>query len=488
MKFRGGYNIMIQGRPSGYVTVLPDPDKLFLPLRSKRFNFSSVRVKEGQKVDTGDVLAVDSDNYDVPLLSPRGGVVKLSAKEGYIVLEDISTVDEMPDYNKDNIPHAAIQMGENGEIRHKLLALGAWQNFYDAYTNELPDPLAEPQAVIVSTLSLEPFTTRGDVQMENRLLEFTRGLEYLQKLLQYHPMYLVMPKVNSKLASKVKEQIRGYAWVKLVEVPLEYTRANFNILARHIGLKRADGPIWGVRTEGVLAVDRALTHTKASLVKILSVGGPGVKMPEHIKVMTGYPIARIKEEYAIDGETRLINGGFFTGDTISEDDLGIEAECNGITIMPEHTKREFLGWLRPGFDRSSYSNSFLSSICGKFTPRCGKFAERFTPTIRGEVRACVSCNFCEEVCPAGIMPHLIHKYLYADMIEEADAARVDLCIECGLCSFVCPSKIELRDEFIKAKVLIEEEKAEAEALRKKQEETLKKEQEKRKESSEETLY
>ena len=86
------------------------------------------------------------------------------------------------------------------------------------------------------------------------------------------------------------------------------------------------------------------------------------------------------------------------------------------------------------------------------------------------------------------MPHLIHKYLYSEMIEEADAARVDLCIECGLCSFVCPSKIELRQQFIDAKVLIEEEKAEAEAQRIKQEETLKKEQERRKESSEENLY
>ena len=488
MKFRGGYNITLHGRPSEDVKVLPEPEALYLPLESKRFKFSSVCVEEGQKVDTGDVLAVDPDNYDVPLLSPRAGTVRLSATEGHIVLEDISMVDDRPDYDKDKIPHIAKQMGESGELRHKLLALGAWQHFFDAYTNDLPDPMGTPQAVIVSTLSLEPYTARGDIQMKNRLLQFTRGLEYLQSLLEYQPMYLVMPKVDSELASKVKEQIRGYAWVKLIEVPQEYTRDNFNILARNIGLKRADGPIWGVRTEGVLAVDRALTDTKASLVRILSVAGPGVKKPEHIKVMAGYPINAIKDEYANEGEMRLINGGFFTGDTISDGDIGIDAECKGITIMPEHTEREFLGWLRPGFDRSSYSNSFLSSICGKFTPRCGKFFEKFTPTIRGEVRACISCNFCEEVCPAGIMPHLIHKYLYSDMIEEADAARVDLCIECGLCSFVCPSKIELRQQFIDAKVFIEEEKAEAEAQRIKQEETLKKEQERRKESSEENLY
>jgi Na+-translocating ferredoxin:NAD+ oxidoreductase RnfC subunit len=58
------------------------------------------------------------------------------------------------------------------------------------------------------------------------------------------------------------------------------------------------------------------------------------------------------------------------------------------------------------------------------------------------------------------MPHLIHKYLYRDLIEEANQARVDLCVECGLCSFVCPSKIELGKQFIEAKCAIEKEKEE----------------------------
>jgi Na+-translocating ferredoxin:NAD+ oxidoreductase RnfC subunit len=58
------------------------------------------------------------------------------------------------------------------------------------------------------------------------------------------------------------------------------------------------------------------------------------------------------------------------------------------------------------------------------------------------------------------MPHLLHKYLYRDLIEEVEHARIDFCIECGLCSFVCPSKIELRSEFIEAKKLIEKEKEE----------------------------
>ena len=122
--------------------------------------------------------------------------------------------------------------------------------------------------------------------------------------------------------------------------------------------------------------------------------------------------------------------------------------------MPEHTEREFLGFVRPGFDRTCYAPCFLSALRLKHR-------ERFSTAMRGEGRPCVSCNFCEEVCPAGIMPHLLHKYLYKDLIEEADEARIDLCVRCGLCSFVCPSKIELTEQFTEAQDLIEKEKEEA---------------------------
>jgi Na+-translocating ferredoxin:NAD+ oxidoreductase RnfC subunit len=82
------------------------------------------------------------------------------------------------------------------------------------------------------------------------------------------------------------------------------------------------------------------------------------------------------------------------------------------------------------------------------------------------------------------MPHLIHKYLYSDLLEEADQARIDLCVRCGLCSFVCPSKIELTQQFTDAQVMIEEEKEQiiAEQLRK--EKLRQQEQARRKEAEE----
>jgi Na+-transporting NADH:ubiquinone oxidoreductase subunit A len=263
-----------------------------------------------------------------------------------------------------------------------------------------------------------------------------------------------MPNIKSAFAMKVREQIRGLAWAKLVEVELKYPYDNFEILARGLGIKSSAGVVWGIRTEGVLAVDKVLSLGEFCDERVISIGGPLVNDPVHVRVVAGYPIAKLVEKYVSAENARVINGGVFTGRKFEEDDIGIDTECRGLTILAEHEEREFLGFVRPGWDRACYVPCYLSAFRG------GPFEEKLTTAVKGELRPCISCNYCEEVCPAGIMPHLIHKYLYRDLLEEADRARVDLCVECGLCSFVCPSKIDLRNQFVDAKVQIEQEKEE----------------------------
>ena len=192
-----------------------------------------------------------------------------------------------------------------------------------------------------------------------------------------------------------------------------------------------------------------LTLGKPHLTRILSVGGAGVISPTHIQVTPGYPWQAITERYVFQHNRRVIDGGVLTGKTLDGSSLGVHVECQGITVLSEPKEREFLGFMRPGVDRASYSACFLSTLMKEFR-------ERLTTAVRGEGRPCISCNFCEEVCPMGLMPHLLHKYLYRDLLEEAGRAAVESCISCGLCSYVCPSKINLQAQFIEARRLIAE--------------------------------
>jgi Na(+)-translocating NADH:ubiquinone oxidoreductase A subunit len=317
MKLRGGYNISLAGRPNDSIRTMPTPSELYMPLKSKRFNFTELSVKAGDTVKVGDVLAKDPGNYGIPMLCPVEATVQL--QRDHIKLSDVVANHCYPAVSNasEHIPQAISAEDKAA----KLVALGGWEFFGDAYSGDLPDPHAAPQAVIVSTISLEPFVARGDVQLKDELIHFTRGLEHLQSMLKYQQIYLVLPKIKSDFANLVRKQIRGYAWVNLVEVAAKYPYDNFNILARGLKLKSGDGPIWSLKTEGVLAIDDALTNSIPSIERVISVAGPDLDISTHIRVTTGYPLETIKSEFIAKSRSRLIDGGIMSGRAIDEKDL-----------------------------------------------------------------------------------------------------------------------------------------------------------------------
>ncbi len=73
-----------------------------------------------------------------------------------------------------------------------------------------------------------------------------------------------------------------------------------------------------------------------------------------------------------------------------------------------------------------------------------KITKRCETNLRGEVRPCISCNYCVEVCPVSVIPHLLFHYVEREIIDEALLKYgIFDCIECNLCTYVCPSKITL---------------------------------------------
>jgi len=400
MKFRGGYNLFLTGKPSGEIKNLPEPEVLYLPLFSPRFNFSQIHVEDGTEVTQGQVLANDPANHAVPLLAPRAGTVKTVDEERrLIILENVQKAsNEKIDVN-DDLPEKAKDLGDTGEKCAALIRLGAWQFVSDAFTGKLPDPYTTPQAVIVSTTRLEPFITGAETLLIKHLANFEQGLKHVHSMAADKPMYLVMPK-NAAVSSRIRGIIGKNAWIKLIVVPEKYPFDNTKLCTQLL--------------EG-----------------------------EHIKAIPGYSLKTILESYQDGSPTRMVNGGALTGTTIEETQMGLDVECIALTFIPEHTKRELLCFANPGISKHAFIIAFLGSLRPKFF-------ERYTTGIRGEQRPCVTCCCCETVCPAGIMPHQIHKYVTKNRLEDAERIGLNLCVQCGLCTHVCPSKIEIKQGLLEA--------------------------------------
>lgn len=446
MKLRGGYNVRLAGRPASRVEVVPEPTVLLLPQRTQRLRFNQVLVKNGQNVHCGEVLAVDAAHFGVPLLAPRAGTVRMRVHRGHILLDDLQAGDGASAPPRDAA--GTLECGPYDPLRQALIARGVWPFLFDAHTDALPDPAAGADAAIVATTHLEPFAgPRGNVQLAKSLDDFLRGLDLLNSLVE-GPVYVAVPRAGGQLIARLRQHLGDNPRVQVVDIPMRYPLDHFNVLARALGLTARRGrSVWGLRIEGVLAIDQALTAGRPLLERVVALGGSAVREPVHLRVPLGYPLATLLAGRLVEQPHRVIDGGILNGTAVGEHQLGIGVESGGVTVLLEPTRRELWGFVRTGLDRISYSNCFASL----FRPR---YAEPLTTALRGEHRPCIGCGFCEELCPAGIMPHWIHKLAYQDALEEIDRCGSERCVACGLCSYVCPSKLDLRREILDANAAI----------------------------------
>ena len=63
--------------------------------------------------------------------------------------------------------------------------------------------------------------------------------------------------------------------------------------------------------------------------------------------------------------------------------------------------------------------------------------------LHGELRACINCGYCDDVCAVDILPQFALKSTLAGEVEESLAHGLLDCVGCGLCTYVCPSKIDV---------------------------------------------
>jgi Na+-transporting NADH:ubiquinone oxidoreductase subunit A len=441
MKFVGGYDVQLEGQPSTSLAKQADPEVLHIPLFSRSFNFSNLLVEAGTTVTPGQVLAEDPDNFSVVLLAPVGGTVNLEAAEYHVTLENLSgSVGD------------AIEKIDSGDARQNLLRLGVWSFMKQLGSGRVPDPTAAPDTLIIPICRFEPFYPSPEVVLKGRLEEFGSGLARLHEALLKPQIHLVVPEGAAGVAAQLDELASGNSdWLNLFEVPENYPFENPALVAQLLELD--PDTVWSMDAQAVLGAEQALGKNIPYTTRIISIGGPAATEPCHTRVMTGYPLSLLVTAPDEGVYLRLIDGGTLTGKAIGGGQRGFDAECVALNVLQENTEREVLAFVQAGFAKQSYSKTFASI----FKPL---FKENMNTALRGESRPCVFCGYCEDVCPAGIIPHLVYRYLDNDRSEDAYRVGLDQCVECGLCSYVCLSKINHLDFFQAEKAKYAEESVE----------------------------
>jgi Na(+)-translocating NADH:ubiquinone oxidoreductase A subunit len=213
-----------------------------------------------------------------------------------------------------------------------------------------------------------------------------------------------------------------------------------------------------------LAAHEACVEGKPLIERLVALGGTGYAEPGVVRARVGTPAKKLVEGRLVE-PARVFADGALAGHEVTDADEPITRTTWGLTALDEDTSRPMLSWMGPGFDYDSTSRAFVS---GFLPPR----RKRVDTNLGGELRPCIQCGYCAEVCPRDLLPYQLDKLLAVDAIDEAEEMRLFGCVECGLCSYVCVSKIPLMLNIIKGKkhVLEEHEAERIELERKRAEE------------------
>ena len=459
----GGFTPRIAGRPSSRVQAQPLPTAFQIGLTRGKLKYLPA-VEDGQQVKFGDPLAeVSTAGGVLSLPSPASGKVTLTSDDADKIKIDSSSPPNAQDDNSGVFERFKLHRVTAERVRNQLAKAGIWPFFRSSVTGAAPalDGGEAPKAIIVTSVLAEPFRARGKVILTQSWDQIILGLQFLPQIMaDYGKVEIILTAVGDPVARRLYEELSGFAWIRLHALPVKYPVENPHVL--QLALRKADPSyqpeesIWTIDIQGVQAIGACLHDGVPLHNRMVALGGPGLENPRHVCAAVGTPIKDLLET---DDDLRnvfLLRGGLLTGEPVDPETGSVQYDDDAFFFLPIREARETLSFLRPGFNRTSYMPAFVS----RFT---GSRDKHISTSIRGERRPCIACGICEKVCPAGILPQVLHRYIYRELFDEVEKSGLEKCVDCNLCTYLCPSKIELQKQFAGAREQLRKEHEEAQA-------------------------
>ena len=457
MKIRGGYLPKIAGRPADELETVPCPEELSLDLLQNGIQYLPL-VESGSSVSIGQsVAASDVTGGQLLLPAPAAGVVTIEESDGVPARLLLKCANKSDAADLGKLDPSAVTAEA---MQNALTKGGVWQSIWSSSTSSAPLLGESPSAIIISLSLKEPFRASSEVVWNVWEERIKNGIAFLESALpDSGTLNLVFAEPDAKAVTGLKALCDGKSKARFHQVPLRYPVENPILISRQ--LKREDSSIakdasvWVMDLQTLAAVGACLSEGAPSTQRIIAAGGPANSNPKHFLATIGTPITKFLGNDS--DKLMVLRGGIFNGMPVDLKSASVSCSDDALFSMPSEGKPEMFAFINPGFNRRSIYPTFISRLTGAAD-------SHLSGTIRGEHRPCVACSSCEKVCPADLMPQALHRLLYGEEFDDAEALGLELCIDCGACTYVCPSKIDLNTQFAEARRVIAAEKEAALAL------------------------
>ena len=378
-------------------------------------------VKRGDKVKVGTLIGRSVGFVSANIHSPVSGSVfkldKVLDASGYkrdavIIKVDGDEWEESIDTSDTLIKECNLS---SKEIIDKVAAagiVGMGGATFPTHIKLTPPPATKAEVLIINGVECEPYLTSDHQLMMEKTEEILVGVSILMKALNVNRAVIGIENNKKDAISKFNKLIKAYPGVSVLPLKVQYPQGGEKQLI-DAAIKRqvpsGQLPISvGAVVQNVgttFAVYEAVQKNKPLVERVVTVTGKDVKKPCNVLSRIGIPITNLIDFAGGLPETtgKVISGGPMMGKALASIEVPVTKGTSGVLIVQTLEAK------------------------------------------RKQMRDCIRCAKCIDVCPMGLNPTLLMTLTEYSEWDRAEKERVMDCIECGSCSYTCPSDRPLLD-------------------------------------------
>ncbi len=428
IKIKKGLDLPITGSPLQEIS--PARSARSVALIGKDYNGMkpTMAVQVGDRVKLGQIVFSDKRNPGVHFTAPAAGVVSAIHRGEQRVLQSL-VIDADGDDEVVFAQYAQAQLAslDSALVRENLLQSGLWTALRCRPFSKIPAVDATPSSIFVTAIDTQPLAADPALVIAGQAADFANGLQVLTRLAKV----MLCKAAGVSLPGEDLPQVQTAAFSGPHPAGLAGTHIHF------LDPVSATKSVWSIGYQDVIAIGKLFTSGRLWVERVVALAGPVVEKPRLVRTRLGASLEELTAGELVPGYSRVISGSVLGGRTAHGAFAYLGRYHQQVSCLHEGDEREFLHYLRPGVNKHSVLNVFVSRLAG-----AKKFA--LDTSTNGSTRAMVPVGTYEQIMPLDILPTQLLRYL---IVGDTEMAQKLGCLELdeedlALCTYVCPGKYE----------------------------------------------
>lgn len=428
IRIKNGLDLPITGSPVQEVTAARPPRSVALLGNDYNGLKPTMAVQVGDRVKLGQVVFSDKRNPGVHFTAPAAGVVSAINRGQQRVLQSL-VIDLEGDEELTFAQYPAAQLASLDAqlVRDNLQQSGLWTALRSRPFSKIPAVDATPSSIFVTAIDTHPLAADPALLIAGHAEDFANGLQVLTRLAK---VFLCKAE-GASLPGEQLPQVQEAAFSGPHPAGLAGTHMHF------LDPVSASKSAWSIGYQDVIAIGKLFVSGRLWVERVVALGGPVVEKPRLLRTRLGANLEELTAGELVPGYSRVISGSVLGGRTARGAYAYLGRYHQQVSCLHEGDERQLLHYLRPGVDKHSVLNIFISRLSGG-----KKFA--LDTSTNGSARAMVPVGAYEQVMPLDILPTQLLRYL---IVGDTEMAQKLGCLELdeedlALCTYVCPGKYE----------------------------------------------